>query len=215
VKRTGYLILLWLLLTILLSATASANPDATGVSVQNVSPEITFVHFSSVNDSTVVNITVSDYNSWRDIYRVTVEIWGDSGPIAVVTYTQYATRSNWTMYDHFNESIGDYFVPEESGVQRPAGNETVQDLCEMQILFTFKPVRAHNLFVTIEDRGGMNAGARIDYPSPFATVAERTPIPTDIISVTLAILGTVIGIKVKYGSFEKPIKDLKNGVSRK
>ena len=214
-RRSGYLIMLWILAILLLSATASANPDATGVSVQNVSPEITFIHFSSVNDSTVVNITVSDYNSWKDVYRVTVEIWGDDGPLAVVTYTQYTTRSNWTMADHFNESVGDYFIPSESGVRRPSGNETVKDLCEMEIVFTFKPIRAKNLIVNIEDRGGMNAGARVDYPSPFATVAERLPIPTDIISVTLAILGTIGGIKMKYGSFGKPVKDLKNGVRKR
>jgi len=213
--KTAYIVPLCILSLFLLSSYTLANPNAGGVSVQNVSPEITFIHFSSLNDSTVVNITVSDYNSWRDIYSITVEIIGDDGPICVVNYTQHTTRSNWTISDHFNETIGNYFIPSESRVQRSSGNETVKDLCEMQILFTFEPIRARSLIVTVEDRSGMTALARADYPSPLATVPERLPIPTDIISITLAIIGTIVGIKLKYDSFKRPIKDLRNGVRKK
>ncbi len=190
-----------------------ANPDATGVSVLNVDPTISYIHFSSSDGIHMVQVTVSDYNSWMDVYRITVEFRGEKGPISVITYTQYSDRANMTTrVDWFNETYGHYLMESKSGIVRVSNGTTVSEKCEMNVTFAFRPIEARKVVVTVEDLEGSIARARVDYPPLFGFPMEEEPISTDLIAVVLSVFGTAGGIKLKYGSFKKPIKNLKNGV---
>lgn len=192
----------------------SANPDGAGVGVLNVPPTISYVHFSSADGIHRVQVTVSDYNSWMDVYQVRLEFRGDDGPLSVITYTQYSDRTNMsTRVDWFNETHGHYLIRGETNVTRVFNGSTVAEKCELNISFAFRPIEALKVVMTVEDLNGLRAIARVDYPPLFGGIPmEREPVSTDLIAVVLSIFGTAGAIKVKYGSFGRPIKNLRNGI---
>ncbi len=191
-----------------------ANPDATGVSVLNVDPKISYIHFSSSDGIHMVEVNVSDYNSWKDIYRISMTFTAEDGPITVISYTQYSNRSDMnSRVDWFNESFGHYLLKEKTGiVYRVFNGSTVDEKCNLNITFGFRPVEALKVVVVVEDLSGAVAISRVDYPPLFGFPMEEEPFSTDLIAVVLSVFGTAGGIKLKYGSFKKPIKNLRNGV---
>ncbi len=217
VKERKVLFVSLLLLSLLLGAPASmvrGNPDGTGVAVLNVPPTISYVHFSSADGIHRVEVTVLDYNSWKDVYQIRLEFRADDGPLSVITYTQYSDRGNLsTRVDWFNETDGHYLLQSMSGVRRVFNGTTVPEKCEINVTFALRPIEALKVVMTVEDLSGEKAVARVDYPPLFGGISLRPePISTDFIAVALSVFGTVAGIKMKYGSFTKPIKNLRNGV---
>ena len=202
-------------LLIFISTSVNANPGGAGVGVLNVKPTLSYVHFSSADGVHMIEVNVSDYNSWQDIYKITLTFTADDGPISVISYTQYSNRSDMTSrVDWFNETRGHYLLKDKTEiVYRVFNGSTVTQKCNMNITFAFRPIEALKVVVVVEDLGGEKASAVVDYPPLFGGVPmEHEPISTDLIAIVLATFGTAGGIKVKYGSFTKPIRNLRNGV---
>ena len=203
-----------LLILIIYLAPVNANPGGAGVGVLNVKPTFSYIHFSSADGVHMIEVNVSDYNSWEDIYKVTLTFTADDGPITVISYTQYSNRSDMSSrVDWFNESYGNYLIRDRTNITYRVFSGGAEERCCLNITFTFRPIEALKVVVVAEDLSGAVAVSRVDYPPLFGGIPmEQEPVSTDLIALVLSIFGTAGAIKVKYGSFMRPMKNLRNGI---
>lgn len=193
----------------------SENSDGAGVGVIDVSPTFSYLHFSSVGRVHWIEVNVSDYNSWKDIYKITLTFIGDGEPITVISYTQYSDRNDTSnRVDWFNETYGNYMIKDMTGITyRVFNGSTVDERCNMNIRFTFRPISALKVVVVAEDLSGAMAVSIVDYPPLFSGGSmEPGPISMDFIALILAAVGTAGATKAKYGPFRGALKNRSKGI---
>ncbi len=189
----------------------TGNASQAGVGVLNVPPTFRMIRIVQQDNFIRVYLTISDYNSREDIFsaRVTLE---DSGlDIASFTYQQYEDRTSWIKTNEFNEtSSKDLLVVTKCSYDSSNARETVEDRCNLDVLFVFQTDFFTRLHIVVSDREGATATAQIDYNAdemirnseiiviPGVDEPISVAIPPyllNVLALLMAILGTSLVIR--------------------
>ena len=183
----------------------SVNAGSGGVIVENIPPMISSLHFYAEYGVTMVEIAVSDDNSWNDIYCVCLQFFSNGQEISNISYIQYSNRSDLgSMENLFKETKGNYLIYDKSTVEKVRDAKDVQEKCTLTLRFALRPIKASYAKVRVEDLPGMNATVIVEYPLVVSgTALPESPVPTGDISFMIALVSTAFAIKLKYSRKEE------------
>lgn len=188
-----------------------------GVGVLNVSPEYRATRIIQTEDVVKIYLTVSDYNSWRDVYQVDLFLENHGVTIAQFRFRQYESTISYEEVDEFREIQGNgYLLPDECSVSRSSSKETVDDRCLLHVVFVFTPIPyCTRIAIFTYDRGGLFAEASIGYPVegfarnqkvivPFWTGSpvEVSPDLLNVVAVSVAFTATAVVVVKRREKYE-------------
>jgi hypothetical protein len=159
-------ILALLCLGLLLASVSSAPAGAqgAGISVIEVPPQFSSINIHSEDGLSYVDVVVSDYNSWKDIFRVSVTVLDAASRVeASVAFQQYATNTTTVATPQFVQPVGSYLVQSRTTVSYDAQPVTIPQRTDMHLTFVLSPVKGQWLNVTAVDLGGLIAYAQVEY----------------------------------------------------
>jgi len=213
--KKGWVILSLAVLTAILFISFSsidANAGQAGVGVLNVPPQYSMIRLVQQDNSIRVYLTVSDYNSWEDIYSVSVVLEDADVEKAEFLYKQYADLTSYEKVNEFSETSkeNNLLVTKKCSCNNSDGVDTVEDRCNLEILFVFHTTWFTRLNIIASDRGGSTATLQLDYttedlirsgtiiiiPGLDNSIAvEIPPYLLDLIALFAAAIGTRYIIK--------------------
>lgn len=160
----GSLIITLLILSTIFSAVIVKASKA-GVGVLNVTPTYKAIKLQSGENAIELKLTISDYNSWKDVYKV--ELLAESGEkkTAGFLFLHYQDKDSFDEINLFKEIEGNgYLLTDLCDVKRSLVEETVDDRCTINVTFVFKPIPyCTRLQVAAYDREGERATMDIYY----------------------------------------------------
>ena len=166
-NKVGLLLLLTTTTIILTSTFFSINASAgqAGVGVLNVPPKFAMVRIVQQDDSIRVYLTVSDYNSWEDIYAVRVILEDYGTETAEFLFKQYEDTTSYNKINEFSETSGgtNLLTKEKCSYGHSDKKETVAERCNFELLFVFHVSWFSNLNIIVEDREGLTATMDLNY----------------------------------------------------
>ncbi len=191
-----------LLVFLLLSASSpSATAQEPGVTVINVPPEFSALDIRSRDGLHYIDVVVSDYNSWADIFRVDLEILDDiQSRVSHVQFQQYETNESQERQTNFLEPLGSILVRDLSLVLYDMEPDSIAERSEMRITFVISPVKGRWLKVTATDLGGLFAIAQVEYLTGTIGVPAAVH-PLVITMLALAASVVVVGIRLRREYF--------------
>ena len=135
-----------------------------GVGVLNVPPEYSETRIVTEDGIMKVYLTISDYNSWSDIYNVTVTIENGDTINALFIFRHYENKTSTTPLAEFEEKIGkNYLIENKCKYLHSEKTDTVSDRCLLHLVFAFYPVPGNQLTILTYDKGGLSAKTYIEY----------------------------------------------------
>ena len=139
-----------------------------GVTVINVPPQFSGFRVRAQDGLNYVDVVISDYNSWADIFRVEVAIENDQqAPVADVAFQQYPDNVTLQRQLQFTEPVGSFLVRSLSSATYSETGQSIPERTEMRVTFVMSPVNGKWLTVTATDLGGLTAFAQVEYGSGF------------------------------------------------
>src|SRR5256886_595544 len=191
-RRLGAAAALAALSTLLLAGAICSPPqvgnverEGGGVTVINVPPQFSGFRIRTQDGLNYIDVVVSDYNSWSDIFRVEVAIENDlQAPIADVTFQQYPDNATLQRQPQFTEPVGSFLVRSLSSATYSATGQSIPERTEMRVTFVMSPVNGKWLSVTATDLGGLTAFAQVEYSAGFL---GRLPTANSWILVAVAL----------------------------
>ncbi len=202
-RRRGLLALLVAVLPLLVSLgfpthsdpLAPVSAQGGGVTVINVPPQFSGFSIRTQDGLNYIDVVVSDYNSWADIFRVRVEVLDNlQAAVADVAFQQYPDNVTLTRQPQFTEPLGSYLVRALSSATYNTQPLTVADRTEMRVTFVLSPVKGTWLSVIATDLGGLEAFAEIEYSPGFFGGLPWVPA---IFVAAFAIVGAVVMVGVR------------------
>lgn len=188
----------------------TANARNAGVGVLNVPPQYSIIRLVQQDNFIRMYITVSDYNSWQDILSVSVILEDSGAEKAKFIFKQYADKTSYELINEFSENPqGNLLDLKRSSYDTSNGN-TVEEKCNLGLLFVFQSTWFTKIKVIAMDRGGSTANIDLDYTSDDIARSENIIIipgisrPTrlevepyllDLIAILIAIIATRYVIK--------------------
>jgi hypothetical protein len=137
-----------------------------GVGVLNVSPQYNFIRLTKQDDTFRIYLTVSDYNSWDDIQSINVILMDDTGEKTEFIFQQYRDNTTFDKINQFSESSKeDNFLIIKKCSYDHSNGESVEDKCNLDLLFVFQKIWFTSLNITAYDRNGATATIQLDYTS--------------------------------------------------
>ncbi len=135
-----------------------------GVGVLNVPPTFRMIRIVQQENTIRVYLTLSDYNSWEDIFSASITLEDSGLDIATFTYQQYEERTSWIKTNQFNDtSSKELLMLTKCSYDSSNDRETVEDRCNLEVLFVFQTDFFTRLHIVAGDREGATATASIDY----------------------------------------------------
>ena len=177
-----------------------------GVGVLNVPPEYSETRIVTEDGIMKIYLTISDYNSWSDIYNVTVTIENDNTINALFLFRHYESKTSIFPLAEFEEKIGkNYLIESKCKYQHSDKTDTVSDRCLLHLVFAFYPVPGNKLTILTYDKGGLSAKTYIEYNVegvprstslimvPWMTTPVEFPVDTlDALAVAFATTATCV-----------------------
>jgi hypothetical protein len=213
-KNSWQKLLLLLSLSILFISqfTNYVHAGEAGVGVLNVSPQYSMIRLVQQDDYIRVYLTVSDYNSWEDIYSVSITLEDAGVKKAEFLYKQYSTVNSYIKVNEFSELPQDnnLLVPQKCSHNHSNRMETVEERCNLEVLFVFYTTWFTRLNVLAQDRGGSTATMQLDYSTEDlirsgtiiiipgfddSIILNIPPYLLDLIALVIATIGTWYVIK--------------------
>jgi len=159
------------LLTLLILTSGAGMPAAAqggGITVINVPPQFSGFSIRTQDGLNYIDVVVSDYNAWSDIFRVRVEVLDDlRAAVADVAFQQYPDNITLIRQPEFTEPVGSYLVRSLSSATYNTQPVTVEERTEMRVTFVLSPVKGTWVSVTATDLGGLEAFAQVQYSAGF------------------------------------------------
>ena len=194
-------------ITIILLATSfsiNANAGEAGVGVLNVSPKFSEIRLVQQDNLIRVYVIVSDYNSWEDIYDVKVGLECYGSEIATFAFKQYEDISSFEKINEFSENSKekDLLLIEKCSFSHSDEDETVEDRCNLNILFVFRMTGFTHFNIIVSDREGSTASINIEYnaeemmrsPGVIIIPGLHEPITVVIPSYLLTLMAALLGL---------------------
>lgn len=202
-------ILLFLGFIALSSATVFAeNGSDAGVGVINVPPNYADIKILQQENTIRAYLTLSDYNSWSDIYKVQVNLEENGVVLHSFTFKQWDSDDSFNLVNQFIDESGNFLLQESAcDVSHSSESKTVADRCQLHVRFVFQTTYFSQLHVISTDRAGDSTETFIEYQGsdmnrgsntlliPWIDGAIKLELPSlmlDIFLVLIAILLTVI-----------------------
>ena len=213
-----FFILLLLLITVFSDSTKA---NSAGVGVVNVPPKYGKLRIVQHEDTIRVYLIVSDYNSWGDILkiRVILEDKNTGNDFAEFAYQQYSSKDSYEKINLFDEKKGnDLLLKEKCSFESSNKRVTIDERCDIEILFVFKSTWFSRLKIVVEDRAGDQAVSELDY-YPFETSPDDSyrdeniiivpwfngqitffvpPYLSNLLAVIAGLFGAAICLRKKY-----------------
>jgi len=192
-----------------------ASASQAGVGVLNVPPEYRRIRVVQQDNNIRVYLTLSDYNSWEDIYEANVILEYYGSETATFTFKQYEDTTSFVKINEFSETSreNDLLQNEKLSYSHSDKKETVDDRCNFDLLFVFRTTWFTHLKIVTYDREGLTATTHIDYDMEEMMRSSNMilipgidgPIPVEISSLILNLIALTAGaIGVIY--FAKKMK---------
>lgn len=187
-----------LLLLLLSVGPGYASAQDSGVTVINVPPEFSAVTIGIEDGLHRIDVVVSDYNSWSDIYRVDVEVLDDErSQVAHVHFQQYPSNTSTSERQlAFIQNVGDILILDQSNATFNPDPGTIAERSEMHVVFVLTPVPGRWLRVTASDLSGLEATAQVEYLTGIIGAGGGDVVPQLVIVVTAAI-GTLFVVATR------------------
>lgn len=201
------------------------NAGKAGVGVLNVAPEYSGISIQQHDDTIRLYLTVSDYNSWEDIYEAKVVLEYLDTEIATFYFKQYEDTTSYDKYNEFSEESNNKNLLDKEKCSYSHSNkkETVEQRCDLDLTFVFKTTRFTLLRIEVKDREGETATTEVDYNAEEMTrSSELLVIPwfdemiaveipaylPDLIALIFAIIGTIfIARRIELKNIGRIIND--------
>ncbi len=168
-----------------------------GITVINVPPEFSAIDIGSANGLHRIDVLVSDYNSWGDIFRVDVEILNAArSPVARVVFQQYDNNESLQGNPRFVETLGAILVRSLSSHRTTANATTIAERSEVRITFVITPVTGRWLVVTATDLAGLVAVAQVEYLTGVIGGANAIH-PFVVVALSVAASVVLIGMRLR------------------
>jgi hypothetical protein len=214
-KKISGIVLSLLCLFILFAPVLQSDGNA-GVGVMNVPPNFANIRILQQENSIRVYLTLSDYNSWLDIYKVTIILEEKGAEIAKFIYKQHEEPDTFDSINKFYDNSGLNLLNIEScDVSHSYEDITVADRCHLNLRFVFQTTYFSQLHIIAEDRAGDSAETFVEYYAggdahrdsdtlliPWIDGTIKWSLPPyllDMLILFMAILGTVyIGKKSHF-----------------
>ncbi|HDO19790.1 MAG TPA: hypothetical protein ENG74_03595 [Thermoplasmatales archaeon] len=155
-----------LALSVLCLSFKTAGASKAGVGVVNVTP--TYKHIRLINGEHAVELclSISDYNSWKDVWKVEVIAESGDETCAHFIFLHYRDAESFDEVNLFEEDVGEYLLPELCTVKRSLTETTIDDRCVINVSFIFKPIPGcDRLTIYAYDREGEKASIEMFYGS--------------------------------------------------
>lgn len=166
-----------------------------GVTVINVPPQFSGFRISTQDGLNYIDVVVSDYNSWADIFRVEVKIQTEAlDAVADVAFQQYPDNVTRQAQPQFTESVGSFLVRSLSSATYNTEPSTIPERTEMRVTFVMSPVNGKFLSVTTTDLAGLEAFAQVEYSAGFL---GRLPTVSGWILVAVSLALSVLFVAVR------------------
>lgn len=209
--KRGRVILSLVISTIILFITFSpinanaGNKGQTGVGVFSAPPQYSIIRLVQQGDDIRVYITVSDINSWKDIYSVSIVLEDLGVEKAEFLYKQYEDETDWEIINEFIEKSkeNNLLVTKKCSYDH-SDKEEILTGCYLNILFVFHTTWFTRLNIIASDRGGATSTLQLDYTSEDlmrrgdiiiipgldeSMAVEIPPYLLDIIALIIAAIG--------------------------
>ena len=136
-----------------------------GVGVLNVPPKYGRIRITQIDNTVRVLLTISDYNSWADIYSINIVITDGDLNVGEFLFTQYKDVDSFTELNEFSEKTIDknLLIHEKCYFERSDKKITTDQRCDIELFFVFKTTYFTTLEITVKDREGKEALTIIDY----------------------------------------------------
>lgn len=149
--------------TICSSFLVSADGTA-GVGVVNVPPNYSDIKIFQQENQVRVYLTLSDYNSWSDIYQVQLNLEESGAILHSFTFKQWDDMNSFNRVNEFiDESSSSLLQIESCDVTHSKESRTVTDRCHLHIRFVFRSTYFSEIRVISEDRSGDSTEAFLEY----------------------------------------------------
>lgn len=199
-----------------------ANAGQAGVGVINVPPKYGYIRVEQQDDLMRVYLTISDYNSWGDVYEVSVTLYDYEKEVSKFIFKQYMSLESYVEVNEFSEipEKNKLLVKEKCSYEKSNKKETVDERCDIEIRFVFKKTWFTGIHVLINDRQGsspaeaylyynteetMRSGNNIVIPWFGGTLTvEMPPYLLNVTAMAIGLAGAIYYFK-KTGIFERKI----------
>lgn len=198
------------------------NAGQAGVGVINVPPKYGYIRVEQQNDLIRVYLTISDYNSWGDIYEVSVTIYNYEEEVSKFIFKQYESIESYVEINEFSEipEKNNLLVKEKCFYEKSNKKETVDERCDIEIRFVFQKTWFTGIHVLIDDRQEsspaeaylyynteetMRSGNNIVIPWFGAPITlEMPPHILNVTAISTGLVGIIYYLK-KLGIFGRKI----------
>jgi hypothetical protein len=145
--------------------TINCKAGEAGVGVINVPPKFTLIRIVQQDDFIRVYLTLSDYNSWADIYNVSITLEDSGINRAQFLFQQYEDLYSYNSINRFSQFLGgnNLLNLEKCSYFHSVKKDTVDDRCDLQLLFVFETTFFTRFHLIVRDRAGETAESHIDY----------------------------------------------------
>ena len=205
-KKILFFILLFTFFLLLFSPfyTSVANAGQAGVGVLNLPPKYSELRLIKHEDTIRLYITVSDYNSWADIFSISVVLEEDDAEKAVFVYQQFDEKDPAASeLNEFSETpaSNNLLLDERCSYSHSDSSEDVTDKCNLDILFVFQMTsfsrikiiaETSNLEIDYSSEDLVRSGSIIVFPGINEPITvEVHPYLLDISALIVGICGTL------------------------
>lgn len=212
--------------SVFLSSPACAGQA--GVGVINVPPKYGYIRVEEQGNDIRVYLNVSDYNSWADVYNVTVTLDNYGTMLSTFVFQQYKNLESFVEINEFSETPKKNHLLdiEKCFFQKSNEQDTINERCDIAIRFVFHKTFFTGLSIVINDRAGSEpAEAYIYYNSEESVRSGNTivipwigvqltlslpPYLIDFIAMVCATIGVMYYLKKtgdeenRKGRYKKP-----------
>lgn len=180
-----------------------------GVGVTNVPPNYADIKIVQQADTIRAYLTISDYNSWMDIYKVQVNLEENGVVLHSFLYQQYEDPDTFSQLNTFTDnSDSSLLIIEACDVTHSPNRITIRDRCQLHIRFVFRTTYFSQIRVISTDRAGDSTEAFIEYAGsdiirdsnilliPWIGGTIKIELPPYILDIFIVLIATIITILV-------------------
>ncbi len=119
---------------------SQVNAGQAGVGVINVPPKYGYIRVEEQGDYIRVYLNVSDYNSWADVYNVSVTLDSYGTKMATFVFQQYQSLDSFVESNEFSETPNKRHLLDvkKCFFEKSNAQETIDQRCDIAIRFVFQ-----------------------------------------------------------------------------
>ena len=215
------------LFSILFAINVKGGGGKAGVGVESPPPQFNEIRLTEHENTIRVYLTITDINSWEDIYSVNIILEDAGVEKARFIFEQYSDVSTWDKINEFSEVSKDnnLLITKKCQYDTLDKEETLKG-CYLNLLFVFETTWFTQMIIIADDRGGATASLELDYSTediirsgdiiiiPGINESITLEIPSyllDIIALVIASLSTwYIVKKTDVGNIMRAIYEKNN-----